>query len=58
MSECVACGEELHDDNHEVSCACGEDFCQSCIEFHLDECNEAVAANNDVWGATTRARNF
>lgn len=54
---CDTCGEELHDDNHEIECACGEVLCGECISEHNAGCIEYVAAVNDLWGPTTPAGN-
>lgn len=52
MNECETCGHDLHDDNHEIECACGEVLCGVCIDEHNAGCGEFVAAVNDKWGLT------
>lgn len=52
---CETCGEELHDDNHEIECSCGEILCGLCIREHNSGCQEYVAFENDKWTGVTPA---
>ena len=50
---CDTCGHELHDDNNQRECECGELLCRECISEHNAGCSEYVAKENDKWGAAT-----
>jgi hypothetical protein len=52
---CETCGEDLHDDNREIECACGEIICGECRHEHNQGCAEWVAEINDQWGPSTPA---